>query len=260
MSKIIAIANQKGGVAKTTTACSLGVGLSNKDRRVLLIDCDPQANLTEAMGYQQPDEIEITLATVIENIVKDIEFDKKAGIIHHEEGVDILPCNIELSGVETSLVTIMSGESVLSEYIEMIEDDYDYIIIDCSPSLGMMTINALTAADSVIIPVQAAYLPVKGVELLLKTISKVKRKLNPELVIEGILLTMLDMRTNYTRDISETLENIYGERIRIFENTIPASVRAAEAPALGMTIFRHDKKGKVAQAYKGLTEEVLGDE
>lgn len=257
MSKVIAVANQKGGVAKTTTACSLGVGLSKKDRRVLLIDNDPQASLTEAMGFQNPDELEITLASVMEKVVNEESFDLSEGIIHHKEGVDMLPCNIELSGVETSLVNIMSGETILREYVDMIKDKYDYIIIDCSPNLGMLTLNALTCADSVIIPVQAAYLPVKGLELLLRTISKVRRKMNPSLNIEGILMTMVDKRTNYAKDISEVVENIYGEDIYIFKNYIPASVRAAETPAMGVTIFEHDKNGRVAKAYDEMAKEVI---
>lgn len=256
MSKVLICANQKGGVAKTTTAVNLGVGLANKGKRVLVIDNDPQGSLTEALGYQQPDSIEITLAKIMEWVLNEEDFDLDAGILHHEEGIDLMPANIELSGVETSLIGIMSSETVLKEYIDMISDRYDYIIVDCSPNLGQLTLNALVAADEVIIPVQAAYLPIKGLEQLLKTISRVKRKMNPRLHIMGILLTMVDYRTNYANEITEVLYNVYGNSIHIFENVIPMSVRAAETPAEGISIYKHDAKGKVAVAYEKLTEEV----
>lgn len=256
MSKVLICANQKGGVAKTTTAVNLGVGLANKGKRVLVIDNDPQGSLTEALGYQQPDSIEVTLAKIMEWVLNEEDFDLDAGILHHEEGIDLMPANIELSGVETSLIGIMSSETVLKEYIDMISDRYDYIIVDCSPNLGQLTLNALVAADEVIIPVQAAYLPIKGLEQLLKTISRVKRKMNPRLHIMGILLTMVDYRTNYANEITEVLYNVYGNSIHIFENVIPMSVRAAETPAEGISIYKHDAKGKVAVAYEKLTEEV----
>lgn len=156
MSKVIIIANQKGGVAKTTTALNLGVGLAGKGKRVLLIDNDPQGSLTEALGYQEPDRLETTLAQVMEWVLNEEDFDLDEGVLHHQEGIDLMPANIELSGVETSLVGIMSSETVLKEYIEMIADRYDYIIVDCSPNLGQLTLNALVAADEVIVPVQAA--------------------------------------------------------------------------------------------------------
>jgi len=256
MSKVLICANQKGGVAKTTTAVNLGVGLANKGKRVLVIDNDPQGSLTEALGYQQPDSIEVTLAKIMEWVLNEEDFDLDAGILHHEEGIDLMPANIELSGVETSLIGIMSSETVLKEYIDMISNRYDYIIVDCSPNLGQLTLNALVAADEVIIPVQAAYLPIKGLEQLLKTISRVKRKMNPRLHIMGILLTMVDYRTNYANEITEVLYNVYGNSIHIFENVIPMSVRAAETPAEGISIYKHDAKGKVAVAYEKLTEEV----
>lgn len=256
MSKVIICANQKGGVAKTTTTVNLGIGLARLGKKVLLIDNDPQGSLTEALGYQQPDSLDTTLANIMDAVLNEELVNVEAGILHHEEGVDLMPANIELSGVETSLIGIMSSETILKEYIEMIGPRYDYVIIDCSPNLGQLTLNALVAADEIIIPVQAAYLPIKGLEQLLKTISKVKRKMNPKLHIMGILLTMVDYRTTYANDITEILYQAYGDSIHIFEEVIPMSVRAAETPVEGISIYKHDPKGKVAQAYEALTLEV----
>ena len=260
MCKIIAIANQKGGVGKTTTTSNLGIGLAKQGKKVLLIDADAQGSLTASLGFTEPDELAETLAPALANIINDVGMEAGYGIIRHGEGVDLMPGNIELSGLEVSLVNVMSRELVMRSYIEQVKDRYDYILIDCMPSLGMITINAFACADSILIPVQAAYLPLKGLEQLIKTIGKVKRQINPRLGIEGILLTMVDGRTNYARDISALLAENYGSRVRIFENSIPMSVRAAEISAEGVSIYRHDPKGKVAAAYRSLTEEVLANE
>ena len=260
MCRVIVIGNQKGGVGKTTTTSNLGIGLAKQGKRVLLIDADAQGSLTASLGFQEPDKLDVSLATVMANIINEEDMEPDYGILKHDEGVDLMPGNIELSGLEVSLVNVMSRELVLRTYIEQQKERYDYILIDCMPSLGMITINAFACADSILIPVQAAYLPVKGLQQLIKTIGKVKRQINPKLEIEGILLTMVDSRTNYARDISSMLKEAYGSRVKIFANIIPISVRAAEISAEGVSIYKHDPKGKVASAYNSLTEEVLANE
>ena len=260
MCKVIAITNQKGGVGKTTTTTNLGIGLARKGKRVLLIDADSQGNLTISLGFQKPDEIEYTLSDVLGKVIEEEYFDPMYGIIQNEEGVMLLPANIELSGIEASLVNVMSRENILRQYIEKIRSEFDYILIDCMPSLGMVTLNALSAADSVLIPVQASYLPVKGLEQLLRTIRKVRGKINSDLKIDGILLTMVDERTNYTKEIISLLEDVYGNKIHLFRTKIPHSVRAAEISAVGMSIYKYDGDGKVAKAYESLVEEVLSNE
>ena len=257
MCKVIAVANQKGGVGKTVTSVNLGIGLARNGKKVLLIDADPQGSLTISLGFSEPDRLDYSLANAMMKIINDEEVDIKEGILHHEEGVDVLPGNIELSGLEISLIGVISRETILREFIGNLKESYDYIIIDCMPSLGMITINALAASDSVLIPVQAAYLPVKGLQQLIKTISRVKRQLNPGLEIEGILLTMVDNRTNYAKDISALVYETYSSNINVFGVEIPLSVRAAEISAEGSSIYEYDPKGKAAVAYTELIKEVI---
>lgn len=248
MGKIIAISNQKGGTGKTTTTVNLGIGLANEGKNVLLIDYDAQGSLTQCLGYPNPDELSVTISNLMEKVIREQPVLENEGILHHKEGVDFIPANIELSGMETFLVNTMSRERVLKSYLSQIKDNYDYVLIDCTPSLGMLTINALTAANEVIIPVQSHFLPAKGLEQLLGTVAKVKRQLNPTLKINGILLTMVDGRTNLAKDISQLIRKTYGSNIKVFKTEIPLSVKAAETSAVGKSIY--DKNGKVADAYK----------
>lgn len=254
--KVIALTNQKGGVGKTTTAVNLGVCLSKQGKKVLLVDADAQANLTMSLGYPRPDDLPISLATIMQDIIDDKLFDVQKGILHHSEGVDLLPSNIELSGLEVRLINAISRERVLKTCMSEVKKNYDYVLIDCMPSLGMLTINALAAADSVIIPTQPHYLSAKGLELLLRSVSKVRRQINPHLRIDGILMTMVMPRTNISKEVTALVKSAYGQNIKVFDAQIPHSIRAVEATAEGKSIFACDKNGKVAAAYEQFGKEV----
>ena len=251
--KIIAIASQKGGVGKTTTCTNLGIGLAKEGKQVLLVDSDPQGSLSISLGFTEPDKLPYTLSTAMMQAIEDQPITVAEGILHHEEKV----ANIELAGLEVSLINAMSREKILKQCLEPLKRDYDYILIDCMPSLGMLTINALASADSVLVPAQPQFLSAKGLEQLLQTVNKVRRQINRNLRIDGILLTMADSRTNYSKEVSALLRSTYGSKIKVFDTEIPRSVRAAEISAEGKSIYAHDPNGKVAEAYRSLTGEVL---
>ena len=253
------LCNQKGGVGKTTTTVNLGVGLAMQGKKVLLIDADPQGDLTTCLGWQDTDNLGITLATKLTDVINETMNDPTGGILHHDEGVDLVPANLELSAMEFNLVNAMSRETALRNYLSEVKDKYDYILIDCMPSLGMVTINALSAADSVIIPVQAQYLPAKGMTQLVQTISRVKKRINPNLKIDGMLLTLVDSRTNLAKSTVEALRENFGSQIKMYRTYIPIAVKAAETSSKGKSIFAYEPGSTVSKAYTEFTKEVLAD-
>ena len=258
MTQTIAICNQKGGVGKTTTTLNLGAGLARQGKRVLLVDADPQSDLTTSAGIEG-DKQENSLGRLMYLATENYKPVVKDTVIRHNEGFDIIPSNLDLSSMETRLVNAMSREKVLDNLLKSIKNDYDYILIDCMPSLGMLTINALTAADSVIIPVQAQYLPAKGMTQLMKSIDMVRSHTNEELKIEGIVMTLVDGRTNLAKDVINAIRTNYGMSIRIFDSQIPVGVKAAEASKTGQSLFVYDHESKPAKAYEALTKEVIAD-
>lgn len=254
--KAIAVANQKGGTGKTATTLSLGVALARRGRRVLLVDTDPQGDLTKSLGWADPDSIATTVATHIEAVIEGADEDPRTGILGHREGVDLMPANIELAGLEMAVFMAMSRERILKTWAEPLRADYDYILFDCAPTLGIIPVNALVAADGVIIPVSAEYLPASGMAGLLKTVGRVRRQINPGLYVEGILVTLYDSRNNLARDVERAIREQYGAALRVFDTAVPRAVSAAESAAAGESVFSYDASGRVAKAFADLAEEV----
>lgn len=257
--KVIAITNQKGGVGKTTTTFNLGVALAKQGKRVLVVDVDPQSNLTTYAGWYDENELKYTLTDLMEQSMNDDEIKTKESILHHKENVDLIPSNLSLSALENSLTYAMSREYTLRNCLSSIKDDYDYILLDCQPSLGMLTINALASANSVIIPVQSEYFALRGMTDLFKIINKVRRQINPTLKIEGALLTLVDSRANLPKEIATQLKDNYGSILNLFNTQIPRAVKTAESTSSGGSVFTYDKSGTVANAYSSFAKEVLND-
>ena len=257
--KVIAITNQKGGVGKTTTTFNLGVALAKQGKRVLVVDVDPQSNLTTYAGWYDENELKYTLTDLMEQSMNDDEIKIKESILHHSENVDLIPSNLSLSALENSLTYAMSREYTLRNCLSSIKDDYDYILLDCQPSLGMLTINALASANSVIIPVQSEYFALRGMTDLFKIINKVRRQINPTLKIEGALLTLVDSRANLPKEIATQLKDNYGSILKLFNTQIPRAVKTAESTSSGGRVFSYVKSGRVANAYSSFAKEVLND-
>jgi chromosome partitioning protein len=255
---VICIANQKGGVGKTTTAAAIAEGLSEHHKRVLLIDWDPQGSLTISLGFN-PDSLKLTCYDVLTSIIRNNgRFSlRDVTLKTNNPNIELVPANIELSQAQLDLVNAFTRELVLKEMLQPVRRDYDYILIDCLPSLGLLTINALSAADSVLIPLQADFLAMKGLATLLTTIIRVQEKINPSLEILGILFTMTNSRTLHSREVIEVTKRAFGDRIKVFDATIPISVRFKEAPAAGMSILSYAPNSEGADAYRLITKEVL---
>ena len=258
--KTIAICNEKGGVGKTTTTVTLGATLTARGYRVLLVDADPQGSLTDALGWKNQNDIMVSLSGKLQEEVSGVEYDPKEGILHTPEGMDLMPATLELAGMERLLINEMSREFILKGYLERLEGQYDYILIDCSPSLGLITLNALTASDSVLIPVQAQYLPAKGMVQLLTTVARTRQRLNRNLKIDGIFLTMVDQGTIMARETREALQESYGGKIRIMQTEIPRNTKIAEAAEDGISVLTYAPHCSSAEAYQKLPEEVLEQE
>lgn len=258
--KVIAVTNQKGGVGKTTTTENVAIGLARNGCNVLIVDFDPQGDLTSCLGWKNNDSLEHSVSSMLDDYINDNDINYESLILHHEEHVDLIPANIELADFEMRLVSVINREQTLSNCIEPLRNQYDYIFIDCPPSLGMLTVNALSAADEVLIPVQTQYLPAKGMTKLLQTVGKVQRKINSNLKITGIVMTLADLNTNLTKSTIETIRESFGKNIRVFDTIIPKATKASEASISGKSIYAYAKDSKVALAYSNLTKELINNQ
>ncbi|EEI23180.1 ParA family protein [Lentilactobacillus hilgardii] len=252
MSHVIALANQKGGVGKTTTAVNLGAGLASLGKKILLVDADAQGNATSGVGISKAD-----IGKDIYDVLVDEESMQEAIVHTANEGLDIVPATIQLSGAEIELTPQMARETRLKAALDDVKDQYDYVLIDCPPSLGLITINAFTASDSILIPVQSEYYALEGLSQLLNTIQLVRKHFNPDLKIEGVLLTMFDARTNLGVQVNQEVRKYF--KNEVYETVIPRNVRLSEAPSYGLPIMDYDPKSKGADKYMKLAKEVLAN-
>ena len=250
MGKIIAFANQKGGVGKTTTCINLSAYIAAMGKKVLVVDMDPQGNATSGLGIDKNADINSLYDSIagdvaIEDVVKRTAFPR----------LDIIPATVDLAGAEIELVQMNNREKVVKEVLSKLKDSYDFITIDCPPSLGLLTVNALTACDTVAIPIQCEFFPLEGLAQLMNTIKLVKKHLNPDIDIGGVILTMKDSRSNFVSEVSQEIRRYFGKKV--YETAIPRNIRLAEAPSHGLPILKYDPKSKGAVAYLELAEEVL---
>lgn len=254
--KVIAVANQKGGVGKSTSVYNIGVGLAMNGKHVLLIDVDPQGDLTKMLGHRKPNDLSVTLGNALNDVVANTLKDEHREITHHYEGFDFVPANRTLSAVEVSLVNTLSRETVLRRYVNSVKEPYDYVLLDCNPSLGMLVINALSASDYVLIPVQADYLAAEDMTELIGTVQNIKRDINPKLKVGGVFLTMAN-ETNFRKEVVSAVRENFGKRLPVMQSVIPATVRLAEISTANKSIFYHEPKGRAAEAYRNLVREVM---
>lgn len=256
--KVIAVCNQKGGVGKTTTALNMGVGLSRMGKKVLLMDCDFQGNLTAGLGYKRPNELKINLSTLmLQEMRAGLQKEElAAAILPTSEGVDLIPSTIELAQTEFALFNAMNRENILKGIVEHYKPDYDYVVLDCNPHLGLLPINAMTAADSVLIPVAAEPYALLGMTQLLSSIEMVQSHTNGSLKIEGMLLTLVDRRTNICKDVAQAIRRAYGSKIKVFSTDIPVATKLKESSAKGQSIFSYCSNSPAAEAYMNLAKEI----